>query len=265
MTVATAIVYSSFMVPYRIGFEAAPVAEGRYLDTFVDVLFGLDIILTFRLAYHNAERQLVCNAVIIAKKYAKGWLVVDLLSTLPIDSIGRLFVPSENAAQVAQSTKFLRMFRVARLFKLVRLLKIGKVSGHTWCTDYFFPYDDEPGACSVRVPNEDRYLVAIYWAFTTMTTVGYGDLKPSKFSVPELSFAVVCLIVNSTVFAYVVSGIIGVISNHNPSDREYRTQMNEMKDYVRDTAMSVRLSNNVKRHYDFLLSTTCLFPEEQVI
>ncbi|KAF0714069.1 hypothetical protein AaE_011656 [Aphanomyces astaci] len=97
-----------------------------------------------------------------------------------------------------------------------------------------------------------------------MTTVGYGDLKPSKFSVPELSFAVVCLIVNSTVFAYVVSGIIGVISNHNPSDREYRTQMNEMKDYVRDTAMSVRLSNNVKRHYDFLLSTTCLFPEEQI-
>jgi hypothetical protein len=77
MTVATAIMYSTIMVPYRIGFDSDPEAEALYLDVFVDCLFFLDILLTFRTAYHNTERQLIFDLKSIARKYLKVLSTID--------------------------------------------------------------------------------------------------------------------------------------------------------------------------------------------
>ncbi|OQR87188.1 Voltage-gated Ion Channel (VIC) Superfamily [Achlya hypogyna] len=309
LTIAFAIIYSTIMVPYRIGFNSDPIGTDLGFDLFVDALFFADIAISFRTAFYTAERQLVVHSKTIMLTYLRGWFLIDFVSTVPIDTIGSIFLHVGNSRQVLASTKILRVFRIARIFKLIRLLKIGKVFkrfrdsiqlspsserllklvmimvlfGHwngcifhfimlqeedmglrTWCTEYFFPLDDDPGLCSNRVAIADRYIASLYWAFTTMTTVGYGDIHPYKFSVAEIVFTIMCLLVNSTVFAYVVSGIIEVIYNYDPSAREYSSRLNAMKDYVRDSSMSVRLSNNVKRHYDYLLSTVCLFPEEKI-
>ncbi|KAF0717474.1 Aste57867_2264 [Aphanomyces stellatus] len=309
MTTAVAVVYASIMVPFRIGFDAAPTEEGIYLDYVVDLIFVADMLIHFRMAYHNADRVLVCDGRKIAQLYLKGWFTVDLLSIFPFVTLVKYILSMTTVNSPETSAQFLRIFRLIRLFKLFRLLRLSKVLrriqsaiqlspsierllklttimmyfGHwnacifhwimlfeeehglrTWCTEYFFPDDVDPGLCSKLISSDERFVVSIYWAFMTMTTVGYGDIKPYKFSVAELIFAVNCLMINSTVFAYVVSGIIGVIQNHNPSDREYKAQMTDMRDYVRDTALSPNMSLMVKRHYDFVLTATCLFPEQKI-
>mmetsp|Transcript_2641 Transcript_2641/g.7866 ORF Transcript_2641/g.7866 Transcript_2641/m.7866 type:complete len:108 (-) Transcript_2641:1162-1485(-) len=56
------------------------------LDMFIDVCFGVDMILSFQTAYVDAHSLTVVHSrKLIMKKYVSGWLTIDLVSTLPID------------------------------------------------------------------------------------------------------------------------------------------------------------------------------------
>ena len=48
-----------------------------------------------------------------------------------------------------------------------------------------------------------QYLASVYWAVTTMTTVGYGDIAPVTDS--ERIFTVFAMIVGGGFYGYVVA------------------------------------------------------------
>ena len=48
----------------------------------------------------------------------------------------------------------------------------------------------------------DHYITALYWAFTTMTTVGYGDVLPLEDG--GRLYATIMMILGATMFSYIV-------------------------------------------------------------
>ena len=60
---------------------------------------------------------------------------------------------------------------------------------------------------------QEQYIASLYWAFATMTTVGYGDIYP--ITILEKIFAMMSMIVACGVFAYVVGSIETIVRRSN--------------------------------------------------
>ena len=66
----------------------------------------------------------------------------------------------------------------------------------------------------------NRYLYSIYWALTTMVTVGYGDITPQNPK--EILFCSFTLLSGSMVFGYCLNRIGTLLTNMDERDKELR-------------------------------------------
>jgi len=76
----------SFVVPYRLAFVV--IDEPAWIWTYqaIDIVFFVDIILTFFTSIQDDEKYAeITDFKIIAITYIKTWFLFDLISILPID------------------------------------------------------------------------------------------------------------------------------------------------------------------------------------
>jgi potassium voltage-gated channel Eag-related subfamily H protein len=79
--------YTAVMVPYNAAFKNKTMDDVPLLvvDSIVDVIFFIDIILNFHTTFVGAGGEVVSDPKIIRMNYLKSWFVIDLLSCLPYD------------------------------------------------------------------------------------------------------------------------------------------------------------------------------------
>jgi len=80
---------SCILSPLNLAFLEFSADDSIYkiLLNVIDVLFSLQIIVSFFLAYEEENLAIVDDMKIIAIKYIKEWLFIDFISIFPIDYI----------------------------------------------------------------------------------------------------------------------------------------------------------------------------------
>mmetsp|Transcript_38487 Transcript_38487/g.53433 ORF Transcript_38487/g.53433 Transcript_38487/m.53433 type:complete len:762 (+) Transcript_38487:110-2395(+) len=253
------VLYSSFSAPLRFGFMEGSVYD-KYiafdvLENIFDIMFLLDIILTFRVAYFKYG-NIVTDKNMIAMHYISQTFAIDLLATLPLDLLG------------VENTEFLSLLRLMRLNRVLKMfnrlaqdykynyvfLSICKLSlllveaGHVAACCFFYignsvdnSWIDSVGQVDLATETlSTKYIYSAYWAFTTLTTVGYGDISPQTDG--EKVFGSFLMVFNMAVTAYVLGTMTLIATKSDETVSEYRSQMAALDDLLKRKKVPQELS-----------------------
>lgn len=89
------------------------------LNDLIDILFGIDIILTFFTNIVDIDGNIINNHKDIALNYITGWFIVDLVAIFPFQRI--IMSPR------ASTNILLRLLRIPKLLRVLRMNKIGNM------------------------------------------------------------------------------------------------------------------------------------------
>ena len=292
------ILYSAVMVPFRICFDATAVGNMFVFEQVVTFTFIIDCVFNFNQAYVDDETQRwVTDRCKIAGRYMSGWFWIDAPSSIPVELIDMYLLSGDN-----ENLALLRFLRLFRLLRLMRLLKIGEyvaaleikfdfnltflrifqmvinmvflahMLGCFWfycaalvgiddnTVTWVSTYDD--GAAVDAEPSV-QYLYALYWALTTLTTVGYGDITPTNNL--ERIYTLFALLLGALVFGFILSAIGSLVQAVDRQAALSEERLDEVKEYMRWRRLPRDLVLRMRRYYTYYYTAKTAFDEQTIL
>lgn len=117
--------WNTFQIPIDVAFEPAIFAKRIffYLNSFVDVIFFIDILVNFRSAYIDTKTgEEVREGWMVAYNYLHTRFLIDFLATVPFDLMASFFFDSNSL--FFQLFGLLKLIRVLRLARIVTFLNL---------------------------------------------------------------------------------------------------------------------------------------------
>ncbi|PPD75055.1 hypothetical protein GOBAR_DD28020 [Gossypium barbadense] len=243
------VFYSSWVYPFEVAFLSSSAPRKLYMaDNIVDLFFAIDIVLT----------------------YLSTWFLIDVISTIPFEALGYLFTGNSRVGisySLLGLLRFCRLRRVKQLFtrlekdirfsyfwiRCARLLAVTLLAIHcAGCLYYLladrYPQQGRTWLGSVHPNFREtslwiRYISAMYWSITTMTTVGYGDLH--AVNTMEMIFIIFYMLFNLGLTAYIIGNMTNLVCEGTRRTMEFRNSIEAASQFVSRNRLPPRLKEQI--------------------
>ncbi|XP_058621563.1 potassium voltage-gated channel subfamily H member 2 isoform X3 [Onychostoma macrolepis] len=261
------------------------------VDLIVDIMFIIDIIINFRTTYVNANDEVVSHPLRIAVHYFKGWFLIDMVAAIPFDLlIDR--TGEEMGAEPTQQTTLIGLLKTARLLRLVRVARkldryseygaavlfllmctfaliahwlaciwyaIGNVEQnrsigwlHALGVDLGKPHNSSIKGSGPSI--KDKYVTALYFTFSSLTSVGFGNVSPNTNS--EKIFSICVMLIGSLMYASIFGNVSAIIQRLYSGTARYHTQMLRVREFIRFHQIPNPLRQRLEEYFQHAWSYT---------
>ena len=258
-----------------------------FIDSVLTGIFFVDVLITLNTAYSDQESKIVVDRCKIFTNYLKGWMLVDIVACLPYDLIQYALNPSGSRSGYNTLSKLIRLKNLPRLFRMSKVLTLLKNSSSSPILDniyYFFSlshsgvrlirtismillslhivaclwyfiarfYEFSPDTWIVRFnlvdsSTFDIYLACFYWALTTLSTIGYGDITPRTTG--EIILAMFWMIVAIYFLSFAISSLSSMISQNDGSSKKHLDKkLTLIEMYCEENKLPRKMKIQMKRY-----------------
>ncbi|KAM4537631.1 voltage-gated inwardly rectifying potassium channel KCNH7-like isoform 2-T2 [Fundulus diaphanus] len=244
------------------GYSCSPL---NVVDLIVDIMFIVDILINFRTTYVNSNEEVVSHPAKIAIHYFKGWFLIDMVAAIPFDLLifGSGSDETTTLIGLLKTARLLRLVRVARKLDryseygaavLMLLMCIFALIAHWLACIWYaignvekpylehkigwldnlgvsigkkYNYSDPSSGPSIK----DKYVTALYFTFSSLTSVGFGNVSPNTNS--EKIFSICVMLIGSLMYASIFGNVSAIIQRLYSSTARYHLQMLRVKEFIR--------------------------------
>ncbi|KAM8844733.1 potassium voltage-gated channel subfamily H member 6a isoform 2-T2 [Spinachia spinachia] len=264
------------------------------VDLVVDVMFIVDILINFRTTYVNHNDEVVSHPGRIAQHYFKGWFLIDIVAAIPFDLLifrtGSEEPQTTTLIGLLKTARLLRLVRVAR--KLDRYSEYGAavlfllmctfaLIAH-WLACIWYAIGNVERTGSARIGGlkigwldnladqigkqyndsdpasgpsiKDKYVTALYFTFSSLTSVGFGNVSPNTN--PEKIFSICVMLIGSLMYASIFGNVSAIIQRLYSGTARYHTQMLRVKEFIRFHQIPGSLRQRLEEYFQHAWSYT---------
>ncbi|OMJ68377.1 hypothetical protein SteCoe_34195 [Stentor coeruleus] len=261
--------YGAFNIAFM---DYDTISFGSKIEVLIDFIVLADFIVTLNLAYFNNENVLIVERKMIIRNLFRLSNILDLFATIPF-GLYIFFALKENAPYIfylrffPKLIQLIRVLRKFRSFLFIKKLDTFAILNQKFvyfskmilllslclhlmsCIFYMAARVDNfsPETWIVRSGLEDldpweKYFACVYWAITTLTTIGYGDITP--FTITEKAAAMIWM----TIGVYIISYSVGQFTSFYFSLCDRDKKISHLLILAEEFSKITNLPSSIKRN-----------------